>query len=247
MTPLTRLHTRLHALRARHAWGPARIAAAVALVVTPAVVDAPSAAPLQAQTALAPLLVGGFDHQRLLHAALGPGSPLPPWVSPAEHAAWAREIRPLQRALARYNDDPHLTAAVASAVLVETRRVGVDPATTIGILATENRRLNPRATSVVGAMGLMQVMPFHAGQFACDGRDLTQVRTNICHGLQIFRRALRQAKGNVRQALLRYNGCVRGTVTPDCHRYPDQVLTRVALARRDFARAQGSIVERQRF
>jgi hypothetical protein len=27
--------------------------------------------------------------------------------------------------------------------------------------------------------------------------------------------------------LLRYNGCVRGTNTPDCHRYPDVVKARV--------------------
>lgn len=192
-----------------------------------------------------PLLTMGFDHQLSLIGALGPSPTVPPWVTAETRAAWERDIAPVRRAVARYRHDPYLVEEVASAMVLEARRVGVDPMLGLGILATENRRLEPNARSMVGAVGLMQVMPFHAGQFACDGTDLTRVRTNICHGLQIFRQALRRTKGNVRQALLRYNGCVRSTNTPNCHQYPEQVLTRTTLARRDGARRPPSLLRAQ--
>ena len=34
---------------------------------------------------------------------------------------------------------------------------------------------------------------------------------------------MERLRGDERRALLAYNGCVRGTFTPDCHLYPDKV------------------------
>ena len=56
------------------------------------------------------------------------------------------------------------------------------------------------------------------------------VRANICHGARIFARYLEQHRGNVDHALLAYNGCVRGTNTPDCHLYPGRVYTNAGRA-----------------
>jgi hypothetical protein len=66
-------------------------------------------------------------------------------------------------------------------------------------------------------------MPLHSGKWGCGSSDLFDVESNICHGVQILRAALDGAP-NTRVALLRYNGCVRGRNTPNCHQYDDKVL-----------------------
>ncbi len=78
----------------------------------------------------------------------------------------------------------------------------------------------------------MQVMHFHAGEFDCDSDDLLQVEANICHGARVFGHYLKRT-GNVQRALLRYNGCVSGTNTPNCHRYPAKVLRDARQVRRE--------------
>ena len=68
----------------------------------------------------------------------------------------------------------------------------------------------------------MQVMPFHAGKWGCPSSDLFDIDANICHGVQILADNLKRSR-NLPTALQRYNGCVRGTNTPDCHRYAGKV------------------------
>ena len=53
--------------------------------------------------------------------------------------------------------------------------------------------------------------------------DLVDVESNICHGARVFGRYLKRT-GNVKRALLRYNGCVVSANTPNCHRYPAKVF-----------------------
>ena len=48
-----------------------------------------------------------------------------------------------------------------------------------------------------------------------------------------FSRATCRRTSSSTAALLRYNGCVRGTNTPDCHRYPSRVLARAGIVRRE--------------
>src|SRR5436190_1632877 len=59
--------------------------------------------------------------------------------------------------------------------------------------------------------------------WGCGSSDLFDIESNICHGVQILKQAMIDAP-NTRVALLRYNGCVRGRNTPNCHRYDDTVL-----------------------
>jgi len=68
----------------------------------------------------------------------------------------------------------------------------------------------------------MQVMPLHKGKWGC-GSNLFSVESNICHGASILQDVMRTAP-STRVALLRYNGCVRGSNTPNCHTYPDKVM-----------------------
>jgi soluble lytic murein transglycosylase-like protein len=117
-------------------------------------------------------------------------------------------------------------------VLRESRRQQVPPSLIAAVLVTENTTLTPEARSSVGAEGLMQVMPMHAGAELCGSSDLVDVDSNICHGTLILARNLRRTSSST-AALLRYNGCVRGTNTPDCHRYPSRVLARASVVRRE--------------
>jgi soluble lytic murein transglycosylase-like protein len=144
--------------------------------------------------------------------------------------------RPLETYLRRYSDDRVLVRRISRAVLREASRQQVPPSLITAVLLTENTTLRPEAASSVGAQGLMQVMPFHAGARLCNSEDLVDVDSNICHGTLILARNL-QATTTPTAALLRYNGCVRGTNTPNCGRYPSIVLARASRVRHEILAA----------
>jgi soluble lytic murein transglycosylase-like protein len=148
----------------------------------------------------------------------------------------AQVRRPLEQYLGRYSADRVLVRRISRAVLRESRRQQVPPSLIAAVLVTENTTLTPAAESSVGAQGLMQVMPMHAGARLCNSADLVDVDSNICHGTLILARNLRATRTPA-AALLRYNGCVRGTNTPDCHRYPAKVLARASQVRREILAA----------
>lgn len=138
---------------------------------------------------------------------------------------------PLARLLRRHARAPETAARVARAIVHEAAQLQVAPSLLTGVLLTENARLDARSVSSQGAIGLMQVMSFHAGEFGCGSDDLLQVESNICHGARVFGGYLKRS-GDVRRALLRYNGCVRGAHTPNCFRYPTKVLRTAHQVRR---------------
>jgi len=139
-------------------------------------------------------------------------------------------IEPIERVLLHYRDDPALARRIATALFREAQRVDLEPQILLAVLLVENPWLKPSAVSPVGALGLMQVMPWHSGRWsACNG-PLIEIETNICYGAQIFAANLRDTNGNVERALLRYNGCVSGTNTPNCHEYPQHVFARAGRA-----------------
>jgi hypothetical protein len=108
---------------------------------------------------------------------------------------------------------------------------GIPPALIFGLMLTENATFVSRATSNVGAVGLMQIYPKYwvkplGRRF---GTDLERDETNIRYGVYIMQEYLKPKQGQamspeqIRKGLLRYNGCVRGTNTPRCHTYPNKI------------------------
>ena len=188
------------------------------------------------------LVVGTSPRQRtpLVGIKSGPAAEMP--AAPARVATAADSLRAesalqptllrpqLEVYFARFNGDRTLVRRISRAIVREARRQQVPPSLIAAVLVTENTTLKPEAKSSVGALGLMQVMPMHAGAALCGSSDLTDVDSNICHGTLILARNLRRTP-TTRAALLRYNGCVRGTNTPDCHRYPSKVLARAGKVR----------------
>lgn len=124
--------------------------------------------------------------------------------------------------LRRRTPDADRANRVAAALVREGRRANIGATLLVGVLLTENPDLEPKAMSRVGARGLMQVMPFHAGNWGCSSSDLFDIDANICHGVRILADNLKHSR-NLPTALQRYNGCVRGTNTPDCHLYAGKV------------------------
>ena len=129
----------------------------------------------------------------------------------------------LSQVLRRYTRNGDNADRIARAVIFEGRRRKIDPTLLVGVMLVETDNLNPRARSFVGARGLMQVMPFHRGRWGCKSRDLYDIEGNICHGVSVLADNIKRAP-NLRIALQRYNGCVRGTNTPGCGSYSRKVL-----------------------
>ncbi|HET8622915.1 MAG TPA: lytic transglycosylase domain-containing protein [Gemmatimonadales bacterium] len=153
-----------------------------------------------------------------------------------ERALVARHAHaPLARALVRRNASPELADRIAEVVVTESRRLRLSPSLVAGVLLVENRQLDTTAVSSAGALGLMQVMPLHAGGWGCESDNLREVEANICHGTRILKRDVRRSS-TLTIALRRYNGCVAAASTPRCRRYPARVLTTASRIRRDMLR-----------
>lgn len=120
--------------------------------------------------------------------------------------------------------------SIAYYAVRESYRNGIPPAVVFGVLLTENARFVSGAMSNVGAVGLMQVYPkvWLKALSAKFGSDLATDSTNLKYGIYILKQYVKSDSGAVTQAnmskgLLRYNGCVRGTNTPNCKTYPNKV------------------------
>ncbi len=163
-----------------------------------------------------------------------------PFLPPAlvDSAALERQVVarfehwPLARIFFSRTRERETSERIARAIVKEANYLQVEPSLLAGVLLTENAPLDVEARSSQGAIGLMQVMDFHAGEYDCDSDDLLQLEANICHGARVFGYYLKRT-GDVQRALLRYNGCVSGTNTPNCRRYPSKVLRNAHQVRRE--------------
>lgn len=135
---------------------------------------------------------------------------------------YREHVAPVEMALRRRGVDPVTSRKVAWPLVEHAAIQGLDPALVVSVVLVESSG-KPTARSPVGARGLMQVMPFWAGHWSECGTDLYDIAGNLCYGTRILSEYLARFRGDERRALLGYNGCVRGTNTPNCHTYPDKV------------------------
>lgn len=137
-------------------------------------------------------------------------------------AMYRDHVAPVEKVLVRRGVSEETARQVAWPLVQHSYRRGLDPAFVLSIVMMESGG-KPTARSSVGARGLMQVMPSWAGTWRQCGRDLYDIESNLCNGTSILAWYLDRNPGNERKALLGYNGCVRGTNTPNCFSYPDKV------------------------
>ncbi len=119
--------------------------------------------------------------------------------------------------LARYvtNDDER--ELILRTVYREAHRHDMDPDLVMAVMQVESR-FDRFAVSSAGAQGLMQVMPFWRKEIGRPQDNLTQIETNVRYGTAILAQYLTEARGDLIDALARYNGS-RGRLN-----YPELVV-----------------------
>jgi len=120
--------------------------------------------------------------------------------------------------LARYMDDKAARLALLQLVYREAHRTGLDPDLVLAVMQVESH-FDRYAISRVGAQGLMQIMPFWRAELGRPLDNLTEVETNVIYGTTILAHYLDVSKGDLVEALGRYNGS-KGRL-----RYPELVIS----------------------
>jgi soluble lytic murein transglycosylase-like protein len=128
--------------------------------------------------------------------------------------AWVRGMT--RKVIARYPDEDAARNFLAM-VRYESMRAGLDPHVVLAVIDVESK-FRKYAVSKAGARGLMQVMPFWVREIGAPTDNLFQERINLRYGCTILRHYLDRERGNLSNALGRYNGSLG---QPD---YPNRVL-----------------------
>ena len=81
----------------------------------------------------------------------------------------------------------------------------LQPEIVLAVIEVESR-FDSYAVSRAGALGIMQVMPFWKNEIGRPGDNLIDIRTNLRYGCTILRYYLDKERGQLADALARYNG-----------------------------------------
>jgi Transglycosylase SLT domain len=114
---------------------------------------------------------------------------------------------------------------IGHAVLNAARRYTISPFLLLAVIAVESS-FDRFAISVVGAKGLMQVLPSQHRDRVLRTSDLTDAHTNVRIGSEILQNYIRAADGNLENALYRYSGGARG--------YARRVVDHMSTMKADF-------------
>ncbi|GGK69472.1 lytic transglycosylase domain-containing protein [Amphritea balenae] len=114
----------------------------------------------------------------------------------------------------RYVKDDLERIEILRTVHAEANRVELPVSLLLGVIHTESL-FDRFAVSVVGAQGLMQVMPFWKKEIGRENDNLTNIQTNLRYGSTILKHYLGRSKGDLTEALARYNGSYGKTWYPE--------------------------------
>ena len=119
--------------------------------------------------------------------------------------------------LSRYLDSQRQRLNLLHLVYQEATRHGLNPDLVLAIIQVESE-FDRFAISSAGAQGLMQIMPFWRLEIGRPQDNLATVETNIRYGTVILAHYFDVAKGDMVDALARYNGS-HGSL-----KYPERVV-----------------------
>ena len=128
--------------------------------------------------------------------------------------AWVRGMT--RRVIVRFPDEEAARQFLAL-LRYESMRAGLDPHLVLAVIDIESK-FRKYAVSKSGARGFMQVMPFWVKEIGAPTDNLFQERVNLRYGCTILRHYLDRERGNLANALGRYNGSL-GQAD-----YPNRVL-----------------------
>lgn len=135
------------------------------------------------------------------------------------HTASSRRQAVAEYIARKYSRAVDKAERIVEAAWEAATHTDLDPLLILAIAEVESS-FNPKAVSRKNAMGLMQIIPrYHRDKLRAAGGDIFDIEPNMLVGAQIVKEYLSIAKGDLRYALLRYNGALR--LSSD---YPDKVL-----------------------
>ncbi len=126
-------------------------------------------------------------------------------------------LKDMSHRLKRYIDDPLHRIKILKLVHREAKRSSLQPEVILALIEVESH-FDQYAISVSGARGIMQIMPFWLKELNMQGYNLFHLKTNIRMGSTILKHYLDREKGNLNNALARYNGSYGK------RKYPDKVF-----------------------
>jgi soluble lytic murein transglycosylase-like protein len=135
-----------------------------------------------------------------------------------DSAVWYTLMEPRLRRIVKEKSE---RLDILKEVYCETHRAGearLPPGLVMALIDVESR-FDRWAVSPVGAVGLMQVMPFWPERLGMRRHELIHIAPNIRMGCAILRFYLDHERNDVRKALARYNG------SPGRRDYPDRVIS----------------------
>ena len=135
-------------------------------------------------------------------------------VKDLDTRAW---VRAMTRRVIKHFPDEESARQFLALVRYEAMRAGLDPHLVLAVIDVESH-FRKYAVSRAGARGLMQVMPFWVEQLGGKADNLFHERTNLRYGCVILRHYLDRERGNMSNALARYNGSLGQA------QYPQKVL-----------------------
>lgn len=124
--------------------------------------------------------------------------------------------------LARQVQDPEERIEILKRVHFEATRAELPPELVLAVIDVESN-FDRFAISVVGARGLMQIMPFWLNEIGRPDDNLMRIETNLRFGCTILKYYLEMERGDLQRALGRYNGSLGK------RKYPNKVLDKLRL------------------
>ena len=126
-------------------------------------------------------------------------------------------LKDMSHRLKRFSKDPVQRIKILKLVHREAKRSKLQPEVVLALIEVESH-FDQYAISVSGARGIMQIMPFWLDELNMQGNNLFHLKTNIRMGCTILKHYLDREKGNLNNALARYNGSYGKA------KYPDKVF-----------------------
>ncbi len=133
-----------------------------------------------------------------------------------EETVWVQDII---QTIRPWVSDKNEAKVIAHWVYVYSVRFDLSPELVLGIIAVESQ-FDHFAVSNVGAIGLMQVMPFWKKELGSPNDNLLKIETNVRYGCAIIRHYIDRYK-KLDRALAAYNGSL-GRM-----KYPNKVFARM--------------------
>ncbi|OIQ00213.1 MAG: hypothetical protein AUK35_03505 [Zetaproteobacteria bacterium CG2_30_46_52] len=130
--------------------------------------------------------------------------------------AWVERV---SQRIVIFGNSEHEAKEIARWVWVYSQRHEIRPELILALITVESR-FDPFAVSNVGALGLMQVMPFWKDSIGAPNDNLFDVATNIRYGCAILKHYLTKYRTETR-ALAAYNGSL------GYKKYPNKIFSQI--------------------